>query len=222
MRPSITCSLAVLITLGQACAPKHAPPATRPDPGSAHEGGRGASLMPPWEPHAERPTPPPPGAPTPGGAAPGVPESVASAPPAAEPEHLQVSIGGCDRAACPLDFTFSLPMVAADRLARAAIPAVVFEPPQKGRFAWQSPNVLRFTPDPDALAWGHKIDVTIKKATPVAGAGPGLASPWRTSLAVPFFQVGGKVASWPVVKGRPRFVGFLNQSTGQMGSGPLL
>jgi uncharacterized protein YfaS (alpha-2-macroglobulin family) len=179
------------------------------------------------QPPDERDTPSTAGASTPPAATPDVAESVASAPAAAAPaaaapEPVQVSIGGCDRAACALDFTFSLPMVAADRLARSAIPAVVFEPPQRGRFAWQSPNVLRFTPHADALAWGHEIAVTINEATPVAGAALGLRKPWRTSFRVPFFRVGGKVASWPVVKGRPRFVGFLNHATGQMGRGPLL
>jgi uncharacterized protein YfaS (alpha-2-macroglobulin family) len=178
--------------------------------------------MPPLEPPDDRATPPTPGVSPPVAAAPAAPVPGASAPAAAEPEHVQVSIGGCDRAACTLDFTFSLPMAAPDELAGAAIPAVAFQPPQKGRFVWQSPNVLRFTPDPDALAWGHEIDVTIKQATPLPGAGLGLGKPWRASFEVPFFQVGGKVASWPVVKGRPRFVGFLNQSTGQVGRGPLL
>ena len=210
MRQSISLAIVFLMSFGLACGRKGK---SGQDAGPGMERGA-ASLMPPEQPPSEQAKPP----------APVEAKSAAAEQPgvSAEPVRLQVGFGGCDRAACPLDFAFSLPMVEADTLATATIPKVVLDPPQKGRFAWQSATVLRFTPDPDALAWGHKIAVTIPKATPLAGAALGLAEPWRRDFTVPFFRVGGKVASWPVVKGQPRFVGFLNQLTGQIGSGPLL
>jgi uncharacterized protein YfaS (alpha-2-macroglobulin family) len=210
MRRSISVTLVFLMNLSLACQRK---PTLGQKAGAGVDSG-GVSLMPPEQPPSEQAKPP----------APVEATAVVAEQPAvaAEPERLRVAFGGCDRAACPLDFTFSLPMVDAARLATAPPPKLVLDPPQKGRLAWQSPTVLRFTPAPDALAWGHQIEVTIPRAKPLAGAALGLAEPWRQTFTVPFFQVGGKVASWPVVKGQPRLVGVVNPMSGQIGSGPLL
>ena len=183
MRQGISLATVLLMSFGLACGGKGK---SGQDAGPGTESGV-ASLMPPEQPPSEQAKPP----------APVQAKSATAELVAAEPVRLQVGFGGCDRAACPLDFTFSLPMVEADTLATTAIPKVVLDLPQKGRFAWQSATVLRFTPNPDALAWGHKIAVTIPKATPLAGAALGLAEPWRRDFTVPFFRVGGKVASWP-------------------------
>ena len=213
MRRSILVTLVLLLNLGLACGGKGTA-GREAKPGVANPmASTMASLMPPEEPPSESAKPPI--------SVEAKPVTETSAVPAT-PEPLQVTFGGCGKAACPLDFTFSLPMVEADKLAAAAVPKFVFDPPQKGRFAWQSPTLLRFTPDPEALAWGHKIVVSLPKATPLAGSDLGLAAPWRQEFMVPFFEVAGKVASWPVVKGQPRFVGFMNWFTQQIGSGPLL
>src|ERR1017187_4961210 len=185
MLQCISLAIVFLMSFGLACGRKGK---SGQDAGPGMERGV-ASLMPPEQPPSEQVKPP----------APIEAKSAAAEQPgvAAEPVSLQVGFGVCARSACPLDFAFSLPMVEADTLATAVIPKVVLDPPQKGRFTWQSATVLRFTPDPDALAWGHKIAVTISKATPLAGAALGLAEPWRRDFTVPFFRVGGKVAPRP-------------------------
>jgi alpha-2-macroglobulin len=204
---------AALVLLAGLCAafePKKAP---KPDVGLAASSDA-VSLLPPEQPPAEL------------AMSPVQAEASSSEPPAVSDalavsrDPLQISFGGCGQAACPLSFVFSAPMVKPDQLATAPIPKVQLHPAQKGRFIWKSANELHFLPDPEALPWGHKIVVSIPRATPLAGAG--LSKPWQQEFTVPFFQVAGKVASWPVVRGRPRLIALLNRASDQIGSGPLL
>ncbi len=130
-------------------------------------------------------------------------------------EHLAISRNACAQAGCELVLTFSAPM-------EPASVAVTFEPPQKGTWAWRSPTEHVFTPAAGALGWGHTVTVRVEKATPANDAGPALAATWEDAFQVPFFQVAGKVAAWPVIPGRPRFIAFLNDFTNEVGNGPLL
>ncbi|MFP2924095.1 alpha-2-macroglobulin family protein [Pyxidicoccus sp. 3LG] len=135
------------------------------------------------------------------------PEPVPTEPPAQEDteaaEELTIERSACAQAECELVLTFSKPMK------KEELPAT-FEPPQKGTWAWRSDTELVFTPESGALGWGHPVKVRVASAS------------WEELFQVPFFQVAGKVASWPVIPGRPRFIAFLNDFTDQVGNGPLL
>ncbi|NMO21455.1 hypothetical protein HPC49_31130 [Pyxidicoccus fallax] len=134
---------------------------------------------------------------------------------AEDAEDFTVLRGPCEKAGCELVLTFSVPV-------EAKSVAVTLEPPQQGTWSWRSPTEHVFTPSPGALGWGHPVTVRVEKATAADDAGTVLASPWEDSFQVPFFQVAGKVAAWPVLPGRPRFIAFLNDFTHEVGNGPLL
>ncbi len=136
-------------------------------------------------------------------------------------QRLRVTLGGCRRAGCELLFDFSLPMVAADRLAEAEPPPITFRPTQEGTFAWRSATRLSFVPAEGFLGWGQGVEITMAAATPLAGEDFALERKWLHAFRVPYFRAAGKVASWPVVPGEPRFVAVLNWHTGQIGRGPL-
>jgi len=133
----------------------------------------------------------------------------------ARPEALSIQRGECEQAGCELVLHFSLPM-------EQQSVAVTFEPPQKGVWSWRSPTEYVFSPAAGALGWGHRVTVRMEKATPANDAGAALSSTWEIIFQVPFFQAAGKVALWPVIPGRPRFIAFLNDFTNEVGNGPLL
>lgn len=141
------------------------------------------------------------------------------APPAA---RLVVQLDPCLRAGCPLVFRFNLPMLREAPRAGSAPVEVQLRPRQAGRFAWRSTTELVFSPDAGALLHGHALDVVIARATPLAGARFALAAPFRASVQVPAFEAAGKVASWPVRPGHPRFVAFLDHHREEIGRGPIL
>ncbi len=135
--------------------------------------------------------------------------------------ELEISRSDCERAGCVLTFNFSHPMVAAKGLAKAHLPRLTFDPPQRGKLAWKSPTELVFTPAAGQLPWGHEIALKLSDVPPPADA-PELAltAPWQDTVQVPHFSAAGKVASWPVIAGKPRFVSLLS-ATSQVGAGPL-
>ncbi len=175
-------------------------PSLRSPEGGAFAGGADSpSLPPPEEPPAD--------------------EVAVSGPDAGQ--RLSVKFGGCGQAGCDLLFDFSLPMVAAGRLAEAEPPAIIFHPPLEGTFTWHSSTRSSFVPAEGFLGWGRSVEVTLATATPLAGEAYALEKTWVHTFRVPYFQAAGKVASWPVVAGEPRFVAVLNWHTGQIGRGPL-
>ena len=115
-------------------------------------------------------------------------------------------------------FTFNQPMVKDADLKTAGHPEVKFEPEQRGAFAWRSPTELVFTPAKGTFAWGERIRMTIEKAVPLAGEAEALEYAWSEEMVVSYV---GKVADWPIVKGQPRFVSFLDWHTNQIGRGPV-
>ena len=145
---------------------------------------------------------------------------------AAEPgdSSLTIRMGACRQADCALSLTFSRPMINAERAieTRGVGPvSLSIDPPVEGRFRWTSAQELLFHPRPGALAWGNQIRVRVDRAVPQGAPGNALAQPWSQSVRVPYFRGAGKVASWPVAIGRPRFVAYLNDYTRKMGAGPL-
>jgi uncharacterized protein YfaS (alpha-2-macroglobulin family) len=136
-------------------------------------------------------------------------------------EPLNISFKQPDIPGGDLKFYFSLPMVEKDYLATAPIPKIYFHPEIKGSFKWKTATELVFSPEPEAMTWGQYISVVIDSAVPLMGEKFQLAS-WSTSFEVPYFQMAGKVASWPIYKDKPRFVAFLNWNTSQIGPGPVL
>jgi uncharacterized protein YfaS (alpha-2-macroglobulin family) len=134
--------------------------------------------------------------------------------------RLSLWLSYCGRPDCELRFTFSLPMVAADALATSKAPDVTFDPPVAGRFHWDTVQSLVFLPEPGALSWGQTIRLSLTNAVPQAGAEHALAA-WTGTVSVPPFQAAGKVATWPIVVGQPRFVDLLDDRADKIGRGPL-
>jgi alpha-2-macroglobulin len=103
-------------------------------------------------------------------------------------------------------------MVEAKEVGPTRAAPVVFDPPQRGSFEWTSPTQLTFKPAAGSLNWGHRIKASIQ----------GLPVSWVATFDVPPFQAAGKVASWPVIDGRPRWVAFLPGDAEAIGNAPLL
>lgn len=112
-------------------------------------------------------------------------------------------VGNCGEPGCAFTVTFRDAVKADD-------PAITLSPEIAGAWSWRDDRTAQFTPNPDALTAGTSVTVS------VASAG------WDGYLDVPPFSLAGKVASWPVVVGQPRFVGFLNHFSLGIGQGPLL
>ena len=132
---------------------------------------------------------------------------------------LTISRDWCSEARCPVTFHFSHPMVKGPRRGLGRAVSLSFSPAQAGTYRWKSPRELVFEPGPRSMRWGHEITASISAATAMNGAA--LGKPWRETFRVPYFTVAGKVATWPIVEGRPRFIAFLNGRDGQIGAGPL-
>jgi hypothetical protein len=143
-------------------------------------------------------------------------------PAAPDVEPVTIDLSWCDRAGCELVLTFSRPMVGADELKSKPAVDVKLDPPQKGRWSWRTQTELVFTPAENQLLWGHEVLVTVNEAVPLDGPAFKLASGFQDTFRVPYFSAVGKVASWPIVLGRPRFVAFLNSSIDRVGQGPML
>lgn len=157
--------------------------------------------------------------------APTDPQSAAPAEPAAV--EAQQALGvyvdrWCDAPGCEISLEFDAPMVPADRLEGAPPPAALtLEPELPGRWAWRSPTTLVFTPSAEdkALWWGHSATVKLTQATAVDGRV--LARPFEQLVRAPYLSVGYKVASWPVIEGRPRALGVLRGDEGDLLVGPM-
>lgn len=132
---------------------------------------------------------------------------------------LSINRKYCSRAGCELTFTFSRPMVRGPRAGLSRAVRMSFSPNQPGTFRWTSPTELVFKPKPGSLVWGHKVTIEVAAATALDGKT--LAEPWRNQLLVPYFEAAGKVAYWPVIAGRPRFVAFLKHRSDLLGKAPI-
>lgn len=125
-------------------------------------------------------------------------------------QPVEISFSKCDTIGGDLTFDFTQPMAPEDSLKTAKHPPVTFSPDLAGTFAWRSPTRLVFSPAADAMTWGQSFTVTINSAVPIACVEFSMQQSWSTSFEVPYFQMAGKVAGWPIYKGKPRFVAFLN------------
>lgn len=134
---------------------------------------------------------------------------------------LQISFSPSSKAGGDIVFEFSLPMVESDSLGTAGHPEVIFEPKQEGTFKWRLPTMLVFSPVKGSLSQGQHVTISINAATPLAGKEYALKTPWQAEFTVPGLRIAGKVANWPIIKGQPRFIGFLNWHTEWVGRGPL-
>lgn len=138
-----------------------------------------------------------------------------------KPDVLRVDFSGGSTADSPLNFLFSLPMIHQDSLSLKKYPTVQMEPSIKGIFSWKSPTKLIFQPEPGELNYGEKLRIRIDSAAPIAGAIYALPTSWEREYIVPYFQMAGKIASWPVINGAPQFVNFLNWNTHKIGQGAI-
>ena len=136
-------------------------------------------------------------------------------------EPLSITFTPPEKPDGELLFTFSLPMVTQDKLETAVPPTVVFEPDIAGEFTWRWEDELVFTPHPGKLPRGRRVRITILGAAPLAGEEYALTAPWQMEFAAPGMVLAGKVANWPMVQGRPRFMDILNWHSGWVGRGPL-
>lgn len=136
------------------------------------------------------------------------PAPVAVAPPAPveppPPPQLSFTAEDCDRPDCTLRFTFSHDVADAADLVKSPVPALSFTPRLKGRFAWESPTVLTFTPA-RRLEVGEGVVVVAKN---VAARDASVKPLEEQSVTVPVSElmIAGKVVEWPVLRGLPRLV----------------
>lgn len=138
-----------------------------------------------------------------------------------ELKPLSISYTPCKESGGDVIITFSLPMVEEDQLGTNKHPEVIFDPEQKGTFKWKSSTELIFTPAPGYMCGGNNISMSIDKAVPLAGEKYALENQWQVNFWVPYLQIAGKVAGWPIVIGQPRLIGLLNWHSGKVGRGPL-
>jgi uncharacterized protein YfaS (alpha-2-macroglobulin family) len=121
---------------------------------------------------------------------------------------------------------FSLPMVDFSDIGTDKIDtdrlSLSFSPELPGDYKWESQAVLEFTPKPGLLKWGQYVSLLIPKAIPFNNEAAALRDNWSRNLQVSYFQVAGKVASWPILPGYPRFIQALTSFTNEVGQGPLL
>ncbi|MBN2441790.1 MAG: hypothetical protein JXJ04_10600, partial [Spirochaetales bacterium] len=123
-------------------------------------------------------------------------------------------------------FTFSMPMINAGDITTTGIEpaqvAVSMTPHINGHYSWLSPYILEFVPEINAMQWGQSITVSITKAVPLKGETQALQTPWTKRIRIKYLEIAGKVASWAVVPGYPRFIQALTSYTEEVGAGPVL
>lgn len=90
----------------------------------------------------------------------------------------------------------------------------------KGSWSWQSFTELQFQPTGD-LRVGDYLSFQARGILPLKDGGKSLPFEVSRSFSLENFQMGTKVASSPVVAGRPAFVSFLDSHTDLVGEGPL-
>lgn len=120
-----------------------------------------------------------------------------------------------------LKLHFSMPMVQTDESGATIFPEILFNPPLEGEFRWESPQELIFIPASGALERGDSYDIKIVKALPQAGEEQAIIETVVGRFVTRYFEMAGKLASWPIVKGSPRFVDYLGWHTGEIGRAPL-
>jgi alpha-2-macroglobulin len=133
---------------------------------------------------------------------------------------LKAWLTPCKAAGCAPKLVFSEPMVEAFDTAAPLV--VTTDPPQRGAWAWTSETELSFVPGENAFPWGSEVQLSVNGAESLRGEGFTLAEDWKDTLYVPKLSLAGKVATWAVTPGKPRFMGFLNDFSGEVGSAPLL
>ena len=167
------------------------------------------SLAPPDEPPAFVPPAP---APTP---PPALPEPPSEAP------RLTAHISRCHAPGCDPVITFSHPVVEDLELDLAEVPDITIEPPVPGEWQWIANNQLRYETDDEQFLHGHQATFSLDGLAP-RGFDEDTLGPWSGHVRIPNLRVGGKVATWAIEPGKPRFVGFLNHFRFEIGRGPLL
>jgi len=136
-------------------------------------------------------------------------------------DQMTASVRTCESPGCPIVVEFNYPVVDPAGFAKAAIPAVTLEPTQRGTWSWTAADKLTFTPAEAAMSYGTYVSVHVPQLAAFARTDLQMAEAQSLDVQVPFLQAVGKVARWPVVPGQPRFVGFLNGFSGEIGQGPL-
>jgi len=134
--------------------------------------------------------------------------------------RLTASLGGCHEPGCDPVITFDHPIVEDLELDLAQVPDIMTEPPQPGTWQWIANNQLQFVSEEQAFSHGSETTISLKGLAP-RGFEDDTLGTWSESLWIPEFRVAGKVASWAVQPGKPRFVGFLNHFRFEVGRGPL-
>ncbi|NQT61480.1 MAG: hypothetical protein HQ556_00855 [Candidatus Marinimicrobia bacterium] len=140
----------------------------------------------------------------------------------AEIRPLRISMLGSDFKDGTIRFQYSLPMILDTELESAEFPKIEFSPEIPGDFKWESATELSFQPEPGSTRYAQTIRVTCYDAVPLAGEDYKYRGTWRGRFTIPHFEIAGKIASWPILDGQPRFINFLNWRTRQIGAGPLL
>ena len=152
-------------------------------------------------------------------------EVIPTAAASSTPEHsggkpLSVTMSWCSQAQCELVLTFNKPMAPKDKLSEAAVPKVVFDPPQKGTWGWLNERKLQFKPASDQLLQGWRVTASVDHATALDGSR--LKKPFQRVFWVPNIEAGIKWASWPAIAGKPKLVGVFRHGRPRIGKKPVL
>ena len=118
--------------------------------------------------------------------------------------------------------SFTMPMVDGNALAAAPLPDITINPPAAGVFTWTSPQELTFIPEKNALQYGASYEVTARNLVPLKGPEYKIDSLIIGEFIPRYFEMAGKVASWPVSRGNPGLLDFLGWHSGEIGQGALL
>ncbi len=179
------------------------------------------AFAPDAEPPVSLPPPDEPPAPAPIAVAPApVPPPALPEPVPSEAPRLTARLSWCGEPGCDPVVTFDHPVVEDLELDLAAIPPITIDPPQPGSWQWIANNQLQFVSAEGAFPHGSEATIALAGLAP-RGFSDDTLGAWAESLWVPQLEVGGKVASWAVEPGKPRFVGFLNHFRMEVGRGPL-
>jgi alpha-2-macroglobulin len=143
-----------------------------------------------------------------------------------KPERVSVYTNSYIEPGRPIDFRFSMSMIRERDIEPAglgpAILSISFTPDIPGTYKWLSATKLSFIPGQEALHAGETYLAVVSKAVPLGGESFGLNKEWSGEIRVRYLEIAGKVATWPVVPGYPRFIQALTSYTDEVGQGPVL
>lgn len=136
---------------------------------------------------------------------------------AAGASDIQVTVGPCAEVDCLIRLHFSGPMQPMVMAQGGLSSFVAMAPEIPATLRWLDDQRLEIQPARGTLSHGTELQIHL-----AARSGPGgQFSATQRSVQVPLFSMAGKIATWPVVPGKPRLVGLLDVPDDRVGPGVL-